>query len=383
MTKTTPTTTGGTVMRVLLSALLTVSVSACGDRAQPIRIGLAGPFSQARGESMQRGATLAVEEINRAGGVGGRRLELVVADDSADADAAVRAARRLYDTPGLVAVVGHLTSGSTLAAAPVYNGGRRPVPQISPSASNPRLSLAGPYSFRVCPSDLAHGTRLAEFARTRLGAVRAAVLYENDDYGRGVRDAFRAAFEERGGEIVAEEPYLAMLPTFEPYLQRLVSGPGSDVVVVAGSATGAERILATMDTLGMVLPLIGADGLVGMSVPAAWRARVYISSAYLPDRPGPQNRAFLTAYRAAYREALPDHRGAGAYDAVHLLAEAIAAAGPDRSAVRRYLSSVGAARPAYAGVTGAIAFDANGDVTRRDILIGIMRDGRLVPATEQ
>ncbi|MGD2134683.1 MAG: ABC transporter substrate-binding protein [Gemmatimonadales bacterium] len=367
----------------LSAALLTLLASACGDRSDPIRIGLAGPFSQTRGVSMRRGAALAVEEVNRAGGVGGRPLELVVADDSADADAAVRVAQRLSETPGLVAVVGHLTSGTTMAAAPVYNAPDRPIVHISPSASSPRLRDAGPYSFRVCPSDRAHAASLAEFARTQLAAETAAVLYENDEYGRGLRSAFRDAFAQRGGVIVADEPYLSILPTFEPYLRRLDRATGADIIVVAGSATGAERVVATMDTVGIALPVIGADGLVGMTMPANARQRIFISAAYLAERPGPRNRAFVAAYRAAYREALPDHRGAGAYDAVHLLTQAMTEVGPDREAIRRYLADVGSERPGFPGVTGMIAFDANGDVTRRDVLIGILQGGRIVRAAGQ
>ena len=102
---------------------------------------------------MQRGAQLAIDQINARGGVHGRRLTLRLADDSASEDAAVRAAQALYDAPGVVAVLGHLTSDASIVAAQVYGGGTRPVTMISPSASSPDLSGITPYAFRICPSD--------------------------------------------------------------------------------------------------------------------------------------------------------------------------------------------------------------------------------------
>lgn len=356
--------------------LLTAASVACGRHESPVGIGLAGPLGDARGRAMKNGAALAVAQVNRAGGVRGRMLELVLADDSADAEVAVRVARRLYETPQLVAVVGHLTTGATLAAAPTYNGGPDPLVQISPTASGPSLAGVGPYSFRVCPTDRAHAAGLADFALSELGTTRAAILYENDDYGRGVRDAFRVALAERGGETVADDPYLASLPTFEPYLRRAARA-GSNVVLVAGEVADAMRIVATMDSLGLALPVIGADGLVGMTPPAGWEARFFVSTAYLANDPGTVNETFVRAYRAAYGDASPDHRAAAAYDAVRLLAAAIETGGADREAIRQYLVSLGRDRPPFPGATGQIAFDDDGNVRRQRVVIAGVHDHQL------
>jgi branched-chain amino acid transport system substrate-binding protein len=354
---------------------------ACGSRDTPVRIGLAGPFTEPRGTSMRLAAELAVRQINEAGGVRGRPLELIVQDDSARNERAADVARAFTADPTVVAVVGHLTSGTTLAAAPIYHGARNPVPVVSPSASSPALSDAGPYTFRVCPTDLVHGARLAAWAVDRMGARRAAVLYINDEYGRGVRSVFSEAFTSRGGQVVADDPYLDDLPSFTPYLQRLRLGGGTDVLMIAGTRAGAERVLATLDTVGLRPVVMGGDGLSGLESLGAAGEGVFISTAYLPDRPGQRNAAFVQAYRAANRSQNPDHRGAGAYDAIHLLARAIADVGADRRRVRDYLASVGTTRPAYDGVTGRIAFDAQGDVPEKDVVIGVVRGGRLVTAT--
>lgn len=357
-------------------------VAACGG-ADPIRIGLAGPFDEPRAQSMRLAAELAVREINDSGGVRGRPLELAVEDDRGDTERAVEAARRLYDDPAVVAVVGHLASGTTLAAAPIYNGGRLPLPVISPSASSPALTDAGPYTFRVCPTDLVHGARLAAWAVDQMGATSAAVIYQNDDYGRGVRGVFRREFVRRNGRLVADDPYLEELPSFVPYLERVRRQGGADVVMIAGTRAGAERILATMDTVSLRPPVMGGDGIAGLEGAGAPAEGVLISTAYLPDRPGARNAAFVHAYRAAHQNRDPDHRGAAAYDAIHLLARALTEAGADRTRLRDYLAGVGTSTPAFEGVTGRIAFDEHGDVPDKAVVIGVVRGGRLVSAPER
>ncbi|MCI0345816.1 MAG: ABC transporter substrate-binding protein, partial [Chloroflexi bacterium] len=267
----------------------------------------------------------------------------------------------------VVAVVGHLTSSATIAAAPVYNRRDRPVAAITPSASNPTIGTLGPYTFRACPHDLVHGTRLARWAQERLAARRAGVLYLNDDYGRGMRAAFSQSFTALGGTVVSEDPYLLTVESFEPYLSRLRALGGVDVLMIAGFRTGAERILATLDSLDLEPTILGGDGLTGIERSAVGAEGVYISEAYLPDRPGRRNEAFVAAYRAAFGDRPLDHRGATTYDIVYLLARAVAKAGPDREAIREYLAGVGTATPPFDGVTGVIAFDEDGEVPAKDV----------------
>lgn len=359
-------------------ALVAGSLGCAGGKG-PIALGLVGPFSEQRGVSMRLGAELAVRQINRAGGIHGRPLSLVIEDDSGVPEVAVAGARRLYANRGVVAVIGHLTSAATLAAAPIYNGGTRPVVAISPSASAPSVSAAGPYIFRVCPTDVVHGTRLATFARQRLGAQTAAILYHTDEYGRGIRATFAAEFRRLGGRIVAEDPYVPDLPSFEPYLRRLQQRGGADVLLIAGTAASAERILPTLDTVGMHPRVMGGDALSGLETTPEGQG-VYMSAAYLADRPGKRNTAFVAAYHATYPGQPLDHRGAAAYDIVYLLARALGAAGPHRAAIRQYLAGVGTESPTFDGVTGRIAFDGHGDVPNKAVVIGVARDGRLVSA---
>lgn len=360
----------------MAAAALAVLLLACRGRDEgPVRIGVAGSFSDPIGLPMKLAAELAAEEINASGGVGGQPLELVLRDDYADPDSAVFIAGDLYDS-GVSAVVGHLFSGTTLAAAPVYNGGTDPVAAISPSSSSPEVSAAGDHTFRVCPSDLAHGAALAHWVRERLGFERGAVLYLNDQYGRGIRQTFVEQFLRQGGQLVSVDPYLGDRPEVGPYLDRIARNRNIQFLVVAGNRGEAEEVLRQARRRGITVPILGGDGLEGIEGAGALAEGVYLTSAYFPTLPTGANRRFVDAYRRKYPGAgMPNQPAAATYDAIHLLRTVIARAGTDRQAVRRALAGVGSETPAYEGVTGVVAFDAAGDVPDQNVYIGRVHDG--------
>ena len=365
------------VLRSLLAAGL-IGTLACNGN-EPIDIGVAGPLAHEHGQSMRRAAELAVREINRVGGVRGRELRLVFADDSGTANAATRIAQEFSRNREMMAVVGHLTSEAMLAAAPIYNAAKRPLVAVSPTAASPDITHAGPFVFRVCPSELAHGQALAEWARTELKANRAAVLYLNDHYGRSAKNTFVASFEDQGGVVTAAEPFLPELGTLEPLVSHIQSRGGADALYIAGVHPATGRIALIADSLGLTTRILGSDAITGFPETETDVAEgVVISTAYLPEKSSPANRAFVDAYAAAYGGRVPDHRAAGTYDIVHLLARAIEEIGPDRDALQQYLAGVGIDRPPYEGVTGTIAFDENGDVQGRQVALGRTFEGRLV-----
>jgi branched-chain amino acid transport system substrate-binding protein len=370
-------------MKKMLAGLLAVALGACHLSHEPIRIGLAGSLSDPVGIPMKRAAELAVEEINAKGGVRGRPLELIERDDYADPDSAVFVATDLYDA-GVSAVIGHLFSGTTLAASPVYNGGSDPVAAISPSSSSPEISTAGDYTFRICPSDLAHGTALARWVYDTLGLHRGAVLYLNDQYGRGIRQTFVRDYLRRGGELISIDPYLGDTPDVGPYLDRLVKVGRAQFLLVAGNRGEAEEILRQARSRGLQMPVLGGDGLEGIEEAGAIADGVYMSSAYLPTLATPANRAFLQAYRKKYPGAgLPNQPAAATYDAVYLLRDVLTKAGTKRADVRRILAQIGGGLPAFKGVTGTVAFDMRGDVPNQAVYIGVVRDGEVRLASHQ
>jgi branched-chain amino acid transport system substrate-binding protein len=398
--------------RLFAAALaLSMPLAACkGAGGHTVTIGVAGPIGKPNGRSLRLAAEMAAEEINAAGGVGGDTLKLVIEDDNGDASQAIEVAARLRANPAVLAVIGHVNSGATLAAAPVYNEtfdrtdggsagaadsakgkaradslrGTSPLVEISPASSGMELTSAGEWTFRTVPTDREHGPVLARQA-LRLGRQKAAILYSNDDYGRGVMTSFADAFRGERGQVVESDPYLpAAVDSSDglaPYLVRAMRN-GAQALVIAGAADRATSIIASARRLGFTGPILGGDGLTSLK-DSTVADGLYVSSAWLPDRPDRQSQEFVQRYFQKYHE-YPDHRGANAYDLVYLLKEAIEKAGPSRGAIRDYLAQVGRdGHPPFVGrATGRIAFDENGDVVGRDVTIGVVRGKRLVTAAQ-
>lgn len=359
-------------------------LGACGSPGGSgnIQIALAGPVSTPAYAGMQRAADMAVDEANAAGGIDGRRLELVVRDDSTRPERAIVIATELVSDPRVVAVVGHLNSAATLAAAPIYNDPAHGLVNVSPASSSTLVTSAGPWTFRVCPSDRQHGPALAAWAVNHLRERHAVVLYSNDDYGRGLLGSFSTAFRDLGGQVLASDPYLPSLLDSagnpNPYLQRGIRSR-MNVLVIAGQAADGARILREARADGYTGTVMGADGLTGLRDVGSIANGVYVSSAWLPDQQGEASQQFVQAYRDRYGSA-PDQFGAMTYDAVRLLVQAIREVGPDRAAIRGYLDQVGRDQPAFQGVSGTIAFDQHGDVANKNVVVGVIRDGQLVSA---
>jgi len=359
--------------------LVLLALAGCAER-EPIRIGVAGSFGTPIGAPMLRAAQLAADEINASGGIDGRPIELVTRDDRADPDSAVAVATELAASP-VVAVVGHLFSGMSLAAAPVYNGADRPVAAISPSSSAPEYATTGPWTFRVCPSDAVHGEALARWIGDRLELKRGAVLYLDDAYGRGIRAHFVRQFRQRGGTLVGIDPYLGAAPEVGPFLDRLERRGGAQFLVVAGNRADAEVVLREARARGLAVPVLGGDGLEGIEQAGPVAEGTYLTAAYLPAIRSEANSAFVSRYRARFAaEPPPNQPAAATYDAIHLLARVIAEVGPDRERIRDALADIGTASPAFEGVTGPIAFDANGDLAARRVYVGLVRGGTVLLA---
>jgi branched-chain amino acid transport system substrate-binding protein len=322
---------------------------------------------------------LAVSQINQSGGVRGRRLELMALDDRGQAATAVQMARRFLDDRSIVAVIGHAQNTTTLAAAPVYASGPDPVVVISPSATSTELSRTGPVVFRVCPDDVAHAEALADWARSEFSIRRVATLYHNDRDSRTSATAFRRAFTDRGGTILAEDPFSPALPSFEPYLARAGRRGRLDALLVLGGGASIGPILAGLDSVGSNAIVLGKIDLLRYGQTEEHNLEgAILSAAYLPDRGGPQSNAFVSAYLQAHGGQGPDHAAAGSYDIVHLIANAIDSRGPTRAGVKSHLEGVGTATPPFEGVTGSIGFDDRGNLQRTSVEIGVVNNGVLV-----
>jgi branched-chain amino acid transport system substrate-binding protein len=359
-----------TPRRAALAATLLLGLAGCG-RGEAIVFGVAGPLQREYGASTRLGAELAQAEINAEGGINGRQIELRFRDDDANRERAIAVAEELYADPEVVAVVGHVNSAPMAAAAPVYDRG---LPALAPSATSPGIGRLSRWVFRVASSDSANAVALARQAAT-MGS-RIAVLYENDDYGRGLSESFRAALLASGGSVLEVDPYLEATEDLRPYLARLKE-KGAELVFIAGVEVGASRIIQQAKEVGLGARFLGGDGLEGLVTLGPEYNGTLVGLLYHPDASQPA-REFAEKFRRVHGRD-PDSFAALGYDAVRLLARAAKDGGPSRGAVRDYLAGVGreGGSAAFTGATGTVRFDENGDPLEKGFAVGAIRDGRI------
>jgi len=338
---------------------------ACAPADDHIVFAAAAPWHDSVSVGTRQGIQLAVDELNAAGG---RQISIRWCDDSGTGTHAAAVAESLVADRSVLAVIGHINSGAQVAAAHVYDGR---LVALSSQATSPDLTGLSHWTFRVVSSDAANGAGLARFAGT-LGASRAAVLYENDSYGRGLAHAFERAFP---GTIVASEPIAAAASSYEPYVSYMRT-LGPDVVFVAGLETSGLSVLREAKRQHLTAPFLGGDGWTGLADDAAIGEGAFVASDARPEVV-----TFIHAFQTRYH-VRPDEDAALAYDATRLLAAAVAARGASRVGIQGYLASR-TLEHAFAGVTGAIAFDSLGDPAGRQFVMTRMHAGAFVPVTLQ
>lgn len=356
---------------VPLAAVACGRTGRAASTTEPIQLGTAGPWTEGYGQMNRRGMELAAADINAAGGIRGRPVELVSRDDGGSAVKATAIAQEFVANPDIVAVVGHVNSGAMVAAARVYDGH---LAAVATTATAPDLTGISPWVFRVISSDSTNGIDLARFAYRQLGRRRAAILYENNPYGRGLTDAFRRAFE---GEVVSIDPIADDGKNLEPFVSYFkLRNP--DVVFVAGTEGSGMALLREARRQGLKADFLGGDGWTGVVRDTAASEGVYVGAPFSAEDPRPEAQKFVAAFRDKYR-VVPDGNAAMAYDATMLVARAIAERGPSRDAVRDWLTTL-ADRGGYAGVTGPIRFQPSGDPLGRGVVMTRIHNGALLVA---
>lgn len=355
-------------------ALLAAPVlAACSGSSGPITIGAAGPWKEGYGLMNQRGIELAVEEINRKGGVRGQPLRVIMEDDGGQGVRAAEIAGEFVLNPEVVAVVGHVNSGAMVAAAGVYHGN---LPAVATTATSPALTGISPWVFRVISSDSVNGISLARFAG-QLGRRRAAVLYENNSYGRGLADSFRRAF---AGEVIGVDPIPEGNFDPEPFISWCAR-ERADIVFVAGTDVSGLAVLREARRQRLGATFLGGDGWTGIIGDTAASEGVFVGTPFSDRDPRPDAQTFVRAFRAKYRET-PDGNAALAYDATYLVARAIGEVGTSRARVREWLASLDE-RTAYQGVTGSIRFQPSGDPVGKGFVMTRIENGALNVADTQ
>ncbi len=360
-------------------AALTLALAACGKKpdSNEIVIGeygaLTGPIASF-GQSTHKGVTFAVDEINEAGGVLGKRIRLVVEDDQGKPEEALTAVTKLISKDRVVALIGEFASSNSLAGAPFAQQSR--IPMLSHGSTNPKVTQVGDYIFRACFIDPFQGEVMAKFASASLGLKRVAILRDiKSDYSVGLADYFTRSFTAAGGEIVADESYSAGDKDFNAQLTSLRQ-KNPDAIFIPGYYTEIGLIARQTRRLGIQAVLLGGDGWDSEKL---WEIGgealngSFFSNHYSVDNPAPEIQAFVERFRTRHGHA-PDALAALGYDATHMLVQAIARAGSDDpKAIRDAL----AATKDFAGITGTITLNENRDAVKSAVVLEV-RNGKFV-----
>ena len=354
-----------------LAAALLCAVCSRQPQANHIRIGFFGALTGPTATfalAGSNGARLAVEEANRAGGVLGRKVDLLVEDDRGEASEAASAATKLITRDRVAALIGEFASSRTLAAAPIAQS--QGIPMISPTSTNVEVTKKGDYIFRACFVDAYQGRVLASFARQNLKAATAALLVDaRNDYSVGLAEAFRSDFTAAGGRVVAETKYAEGDSDFSAQLTALAPIK-PDVLIIPGYYTDAGLIARQARALGLSAVLLGGDGWDSpklVEIGGAALEGAYFSNHYSVDDPSEATRSFVAAYRSAYG-ADPDSIAASSYDAARILFDAMRRAG---STEGRPLRDALGKTQGFAGVTGSITMDENRNPVKSAVVLRI------------
>jgi branched-chain amino acid transport system substrate-binding protein len=324
------------------------------------------------GRSADQGMRMAIEELNAAGGVLGKKLELLTEDDRSVTEEARTAAQKLIQRDHVVALLGEVASSRSLAAAPEAQ--RAKVPMISPGSTNPKVTEVGDYVFRACFIDPFQGAVMARFALNELHARRLAILFDfKQDYSVGLADFFRDTVKKSGGEIVADERYTSGDIEFRAQLTT-IRAANPDAIFVPGYYTELGLIAKQARELGINVPLLGGDGWDSektLEIGGDAVEGYYFSTHYAADSDDPHVQEFVKRFQAEYG-ATPDAMAALGYDTAGILADALARAGTtDGEKLRDAI----AATQGFAGVTGKISIDANRNA-RKDAVVLQIKGGK-------
>ena len=324
------------------------------------------------GRSADEGMRMAIDELNAAGGVLGKKLDLLTEDDRSVTEEARTAAQKLIQRDHVVALLGEVASSRSLAAAPEAQ--RAKVPMISPGSTNPKVTEVGDYVFRACFIDPFQGAVMARFALNELHAKRLAILFDfKQDYSVGLADFFRDTVKKNGGEIVADERYTSGDIEFRAQLTT-IRAANPDAIFVPGYYTELGLIAKQARELGINVPLLGGDGWDSektLEIGGDAVEGYYFSTHYAADSDDPHVQEFVRRFQTRYG-ATPDAMAALGYDTAGILADALKRAG---STDGEKLRDAIAATQGFAGVTGKISIDANRNA-RKDAVVLQIKGGK-------
>ncbi|MCA3238877.1 MAG: branched-chain amino acid ABC transporter substrate-binding protein [Curvibacter sp.] len=379
------------VHRVVAVVAAAAMLAACGKKEEAaapaaapatpvVKIGHVGPISGAiahLGKDNELGARMAIDELNAAGvTIGGQKvtLQLLAEDDGADPKQGTAVAQKLADAK-VAGVIGHLNSGTTIPASKIYSDAG--IPQISPSATNPKYTRQGyKTAFRVVADDVHLGSTLGKYAVNTLKAKTVAVIDDRTAYGQGVAEEFTKAAEAAGAKVVAKEFTSDKATDFNAILTS-IKGKKPEVVFFGGMDAVGGPMLKQMKSLGINAKFMGGDGictgeLLKLAGDAIGNEKVFCAEAGGVEGEG---KAGMDKFKADFKAKFNVDVNLYApyvYDATKLMVAAMVKAGSSDPA--KYLPALAATD--YKGVTGPIAFDDKGDIKNGALTLFTYKDGK-------
>ena len=368
---------------VILSVVLATALLAgcAGNKGEDgIKIGINYELSgkvATYGQSSVEGIELAIEEINKAGGINGKKIIPVKYDTKSEPAEATTLATKLMTQDKVVLILGPATSGSFKAQIPVAVQNKIPVISGSATADDVTVDESGvkEYAFRICFTDSYQGTAMANYALSKLSAKKAVIIMDSSsDYGKGLAKNFRETFEAGGGIIVAEEAYVSKDTDFNGILTK-IKGQDFDVIFIPGYYEEAGLIIKQARTLGIEVPILGADGfdspkLLELAGAEALN-KVYYSNHYSSLDQDPKVAKFIENFKAKYNKE-PDAFAALGYDLAKFAADAISRAENLKGeSIKKALEGT----ESFEGVTGTFSIDENHNPVKSVVVIEL-KDGK-------
>lgn len=360
-------------LMALVTSFILVSAG-CQKKEERIKIGVAGPMTgdQAKmGTDFKNGVSLAVEEWNARGGLLGKKIIMVIADDQHDPKQAVSVANKLVND-GVAGVIGHFNSSCSIPSSDVYN--RAGIPMISPGSTNPQFTEKG-YSgvARVCGRDDQQGRVGAEFVIDKLKMKKVAIIHDKTTYGQGLADEFKRFIKDKvevvyyGGIIQGDKDFKTVLTS--------IKGKKPELIYFGGIYPEAGLLVKQARELGITAPFMSGDGTIDPKFIEIAGAKA-AEGTYLTFSPDtkkiPSAKTFIDDYEKRFGEIGP--YSVYAYDAANILLSAIKETGStEGKAVIEKLHTM-----EFSGALGKIKFDEKGDVIVSPYVVWITKDGKFI-----
>jgi branched-chain amino acid transport system substrate-binding protein len=340
-----------------------------------ILIGEVGSLTGAEatfGISTRNGIELALDEVNAAGGVKGKKVAVRVYDDQGKPEEAAAAVTRLIAQDKVKLILGEVASSNSLAMAPKAQESQ--VPMITPSSTNPKVTEVGDYIFRVCFIDPFQGLVMAKFARENLKVTNVAILKDQkSDYSLGLADVFKTKLTEMGGKIVGEEAYSKGDSDFRSQL-TVIKAQKPEAIFIPGYYSDVGVIARQARELGLKVPLLGGDGWESEKLAELGGSAIngsYYSNHYSTEDPSPHVQKFLQTYKAKFGVE-PDSLAALGYDSAMVAINAMKIA-PDLSGPA--LKAAIAQTKDFQGVAGKITLDEKRNAVKPAVVLQMI-DGK-------